>query len=223
MDTLKDFEKVIKRKCHIQAPMTYHSTLCSVPDCYGNCHEHCGLNFSLDPSQLSRCIAMHNRGSTCKVCGHRRDDHRHYNTLWKEVEEDERVVDEEAEKKYREATSEKDRKEAMKERAQIAIDELTKNVDDAIIQLGILAEEYANLSLSGSFAGQVEKSLKLLELNIEKMRNDGSDPEVIKKVEKSMASMDDKLKVLREAKQKTQEKSNFAKFKSVLAAAFAST
>lgn len=51
------------------------------------------------------------------------------------------------------------------------------------------------------------------------MRNDSSDPEIIKKVEKSMASMEDKLKVLREAKKKTQEKSNFAKFKSILQSA----
>ena len=49
------------------------------------------------------------------ICGHLRDDHRHYNTLWKEVEEDEKVVDKAAEKKYNEAKTEKEKKESMKQ------------------------------------------------------------------------------------------------------------
>lgn len=100
----------------------------------------------------------------------------------------------------------------MKERAQKAIDQLTMDVDDAMIQLGRLAEEYANLSLSGSFASQVDKSINLMELNIDKMRNDGSDPEMIINLERSMASMQGKLRVLREAAQKAREKTNFVTF-----------
>ncbi|KAG7090681.1 hypothetical protein E1B28_009779 [Marasmius oreades] len=203
--TLKDFQKIIKRKRHIQDNKTYHSTLCSVPDCYSNCHEHCGLNFSLDPYQLGECAAMDLKGVVCTVCGHERDHHRHYNSLWNEVEEDERVVDRDAEKKYKEAESEVEKKEALRLIAQKAIDELTKDVEEAIIQLGRSADEYANLSLSGNFSSQVEKSISLMKLNIEKMQNDGSDRELIVKLEKSMESMERKLDILKEAMKKARE------------------
>lgn len=50
-----------------------------------------------------------------------------------------------------------------------------------------------------------------MELNIDKMRI-GSDPDMIKKLEESMASMQDKLRVLREARQKAWEKLSFVTF-----------
>lgn len=179
-----------------------------MPGCYGNCHEDCGLDFSLDPKKLAPCDAMDEAGVMCLKCGHKRVDHRHYNSLWKEVEEKERVVDQEARKKYLDATTEKEKKEAFLQSVQNAIDELTKDVDESTVELGRLAEEYAGLSLSGSFASQVEKAIQLMELNIEKMRNDGSDPEMVKKLEASMKGMQDKLQVLRDARQKAREKAN---------------
>lgn len=142
------------------------------------------------------------------ICGHLRDDHRHYNTLWKEVEEDEKVVDKAAEKKYNEAKTEKEKKESMKERAEKAINRLTEDVEESTVELGRLAAEYANLSLSGSFTGQVEKAIKLMELNIEKMRNDGSDPQMIARLESSLVSMQKKLQVLREARERARKKDN---------------
>lgn len=148
---------------------------------------------------------MDNRGVKCSRCGHKRSAHRHYNSVWKMIEEDERVVDKKAKKKYLEATNEKDKKEAMKERAQKAIDELTREIEGAITQLGRLAEEYANLSLSGSFSGQVEKSIDLMEFNIAAMQENGADSEIIKKLETCMASMQAKLDVLKEARQKAEK------------------
>ena len=103
-----------------------------MPDCYSNCHEHCGLDFSLKPKDLESCEAMDFHGRKCLICGHLRDDHRHYNTLWKEVEEDEKVVDKAAEKKYNEAKTEKEKKlieggsfDDIVERAKKVLDEVT--------------------------------------------------------------------------------------------------
>ena len=118
-------------------------------------------------------------------------------------EEDERVIDKVAEKMYYEAESER-LKEAMKAMALKAVDELTRGIEEAIAQVGSLATEYANLSLSGSFAGQIEKSIKLIALNIEKMQHDGSNPEMIGRLEKSMSHMQVKLDILRVANQKTR-------------------
>ena len=166
------------------------------------------MDFSLKPKDLESCEAMDFHGRKCLICGHLRDDHRHYNTLWKEVEEDEKVVDKAAEKKYNEAKTEKEKKESMKERAEKAINRLTEDVEESTVELGRLAAEYANLSLSGSFTGQVEKAIKLMELNIEKMRNDGSDPQMIAKLESSLVSMQKKLQVLREARERARKKDN---------------
>ena len=105
---------------------------------------------------------------------------------------------------YYEAELEKLKKEAMKAMALKAVDELTRGIEEAIAQVGILATEYANLSLSGSFAGQIEKSIKLIVLIIDKMRHDGSNPEIVGRLEKSMSHMQVKLDILRVANQKTR-------------------
>ena len=86
-------------------------------------------------------------GEKCIECGHPRERHQHYNCIWVEKEEDERVIDKEAEKMYHEAESEKFKKEAMKAMALKAVDELTRGIEEAIAQVGSLATEYANLSL----------------------------------------------------------------------------
>ena len=146
------------------------------------------MKFSFDPENLADCSAMEIFGENCVECGHLREKHHHYSCIWVEKEEDERVIDKVAEKMYYEAESEK-LKEAMKAMALKAVDELTRGIEEAIAQVGSLATEYANLSLSGSFAGQIEKSIKLIALNIEKMRHDGSNPEIIGRLEKSMLHM----------------------------------
>lgn len=186
---MKKFEKVIKRKRHVQASTTYHNTLCSVPGCYSNCHKLCRINFTRDPSRLTRCSAMDKRGVKCKECGHKTSYHRHYDSVWKVVEEDKRVVDKKAEKKHREAMDEKDRADAMKRRAQKAIDELTRDVADALTKLERLAKEYANLAQSGSLSGEAEKTIALMEYNIATMRKYGADSEMIKKLEKCVSIM----------------------------------
>ena len=195
----------MKRKYHKQVDKSYHSTLCCEPNCYRNCHERCGLIFSLDPNVLKRCVAIKQLKTKCSICGHERDSHRHYNALWEEVEEDEKVVDEEARKKYGEAQNVVQRKEVLRELCQVSIDDFAREVDDITREIGKLAEEYGNLSLSGSFSSQVEKSIEVLNLNIDAMKTDGSDPEMIAKLEKGKVHLAEKLGVLREAREKTRK------------------
>jgi len=44
-------------------------------------------------------------------------------------------------------------------------------MEEATEQIGRLAAKYSELSLSGSFSGQVKKSVKLLETHLEGTRN----------------------------------------------------
>lgn len=78
------------------------------------------------------------------------------------------------------------------------IDGVTIDMGKSTILIGELAEQYAQLSLSGSFSGQVKKSVKLLETHLEAIRNK-SDPETIKQIEASLEQLRAKLEVLERA------------------------
>lgn len=125
------------------------------------------------------------------------------------MEEDERVIDKNAEKLYNDAKTEADKKEVLQKQTQTAIEGLTVEVEKSTALLGTLAEDYAKLALSGSFSSQVSKAITLLELNIEKLQSNGSDPEMIAKLKKSLEAMQAKLTVLQAASKKAKEKSNF--------------
>jgi len=51
------------------------------------------------------------------------------------------------------------------------IESTGKETAEATEQIGHLAAKYSELSLSGTFSGQVKKSVKLLETHLEGMRN----------------------------------------------------
>ncbi|PFH47861.1 hypothetical protein AMATHDRAFT_76995 [Amanita thiersii Skay4041] len=77
-------------------------------------------------------------------------------------------------------------------------DDVQKSVDtlarrNCLAEVGELTQSYAKLSLSGSFAGQIKKSVRLIEVNLEAMRHNKADLKSIEKVEKSLEHMKDKL------------------------------
>lgn len=209
MNTYKEFQAVIKRKVRYQKSTPHHNTVCSVPDCYSNCHEGCGLSFTLNPDQLAGCVAMDRTGGTCSItaCGHSRDYHRHFNTLWDWKEDEQVTVDEAAKKKFEAAKTHKEFKQVLVDEMQVSVDRLTMGIDEQTTELGRLADDYAKLSLSGSFASQVAKAVTLLEQNIEGMRNTGVDQATIEKVETSLKNMQAKLDLLNKANERKKAKS----------------
>ena len=87
-----------------------------------------------------------------------------------------------------------------------AVASLDVDMEESLARVGFLTESYAKLSLSGSFAGQVKKSVRLLETNLQAMlSSNNADHKSIEMVEKSLESMKAKLKVVEEAKAKTKE------------------
>jgi hypothetical protein len=202
MKQYENFKSVISSKLWVQEDTSNHNTLCAEPNCYSNCHVGCSLDFSLDPNTFVHCAAMD--GNSCRRCSHSYDSHRHYHSVWRRQDHSQEKIDREAERKYNEAKKEKNVHETMIVDLDQVILDLDLELEEALISLGRLTESYARLSLSGSFAGQVKKSVKLLEANLEAMRNNRADPKSMEMVEKSLDSMKQKLKVVEAANEKAQ-------------------
>jgi len=198
MRIYEKFESVITKKFHVQEYTTRHNTLCSYSGCYSNCDPNCYLNFTIDPSHLSGCGAMSN--GRCTRCGHGQYYHRHYNSLWKLVDDRQVVVDHMAKARFKSALDEKTRKGQLMAALQRARDNLTKAIGEETIELEKLVTEYAGLSLTGSFSGQVDKSVKLMELSLQGMLESGADEDTIKKMEQSSETSRARLRLLTSGK-----------------------
>jgi hypothetical protein len=107
-------------------------------------------------------------------------------------------LDEAAKKRHEEATRLLKEKTVSILDVQKTVEGITIEMGESTILIGELAEQYAQLSLSGSFSGQVKKSVKLLETHLEAIRNK-SDPETIKQIEASLKQLKAKLEVLERA------------------------
>ena len=205
MKQFRNYQSVITKQVWVQSPTLRHNTVCSVPDCYSNCHVPCDLGFTLEPKGLLQCMAMRN-GDTCQHCSHSYLDHRHYNSQWKQEDDTQTTIDKDAEKKYKEAARNSTLQQKMLADLKSAVASLDVDMEESLARVGFLTESYAKLSLSGSFAGQVKKSVRLLETNLQAMlSSNNADHKSIEMVEKSLESMKAKLKVVEEAKAKTKE------------------
>ncbi|KIY66908.1 hypothetical protein CYLTODRAFT_354146 [Cylindrobasidium torrendii FP15055 ss-10] len=204
MKTYKEYEKVIRSPTWIQDERDYHNTLCSVPKCYSNCHQHCGLSFSLDPADLVGCAARDQRDRTdnpkCVQCGHGMLDHRHYNSLWMKKEEVQTSVDESAKARFFKAKLDAEQQAKVQKQVQDAVDAMSARVADQTAEIGRLAEEYSQLSLSGNLAGQVQKAVRMVELHAEAMAGQSTDEQTTNRVQHALKTLKDKLDLLNKAK-----------------------
>ena len=203
MKQYENFKGVITSKVWKQERTSSHNTLCSKPNCYSNCHIQCGLKFSLDPEQFLGCSAIKG-GNVCRECNHPYDSHRHYNSLWKLEDHRQESIDHKAEEKYNKAKREKNNRETMIVDLDNVISRLDSELEETYSSLSRLTESYAKLSLSGSFAGQIKKSVRLMEESLEAMRSNKElqDLKSIEMFEKSLENMKRKLKVVEAANEK---------------------
>lgn len=210
MELYKRYESVITQRVNKFVDTKQHNTLCDYPGCYSNCHIECALNFSVNPDNLATCVAfgVSRRLPNCsrQNCGHPIAHHRHYNSVWKLVEDKQVTVDTVAKKKYENAKEESEREELRMEELNKMVDQLGEGLAEATAKVGELTRSYAKLSLSGSFTGQVKKSVQMLELNVETMRSNGTDEDTIRTVQKSLDNMKAKLKLVEDANALAQKK-----------------
>ncbi|EDR10204.1 uncharacterized protein LACBIDRAFT_325891 [Laccaria bicolor S238N-H82] len=198
-----NFKSVINKKTWVFEDKPRHSTLCGHPQCYSNCHINCSVGFTLDPAKLGGCEAFSR--STCRKCHHSITEHHHYNSVWYEKSETHDYIDADAKRRHDEANK-------MLQTATVSIADVRKVIEstgkemaEATEQIGRLAAKYSELSLSGSFSGQVKKSVKLLETHLEGIRNT-SDQMSIDQMEASLAQLKEKLRVLEVAADAARKK-----------------
>ncbi|PFH47909.1 hypothetical protein AMATHDRAFT_49936 [Amanita thiersii Skay4041] len=190
MKQFQNFKRITTLNTWVQSPTYGHNIL------------YCSLDFALDPSALFFCGVM--TGGICNKCGHSYLDHRHYNAEWTQQTETQTQVDADAERKYKDAENNKAKQEQLKIAVNGEISRLDKELDSLLILVGNLSQSYAKLSLSGSFAGQVRKSVRLIETNLEAMRNSKADPKSIEKMERSLENMKEKLRIIEAAGTKSR-------------------
>ncbi|PFH47908.1 hypothetical protein AMATHDRAFT_87438 [Amanita thiersii Skay4041] len=197
MQQFQNFKTTITHNTWVQSPTFGHNLLCSRPGCYSNCEMYCNLRFTLDPSVLRSSTVM--SGGVCRRCGHSYLDHRHYNVQWTQRADTQVWVDYDAERRYKDAESNKAKQEQLKIMTDREISRLDKELDNLLILVGDLMQSYSKQSLLGCFAGQVRKSVRLIETNLEAMRNSKADAKSIEKMEKSLESMKEKLRIVETA------------------------
>ena len=205
MNINKEYSSIMWRTMHVQADTSYHNTLCTVRDCYSNCHEQCSLEFLMDPDEIGRRCAIFDdndrRVTNCTVCHHSFRDHRHFHSKWSVETKPETVTDDDAQKKYNEAQSTVHSIQFQQSRIKDAIKLFETKIREHEESLGKLCLEFQGVALSGSFAGHIASAIRLLEVRLATMKSNGTDSQGIKRMEDRIASLQQKLDIVERAKQ----------------------
>ena len=90
---------------------------------------------------------------------------------------------------------------ALAETSNRALEDLGRIINDAMDDLAQSANEYAHLSLSGSFSTPLEKAILLLERQCKESEEKGVDPEQLEKVRGSLEEMKGRFSLLRKAQE----------------------
>ncbi|KAK2467589.1 hypothetical protein APHAL10511_000444 [Amanita phalloides] len=200
MEQYENYRNVTTRKVWEQVETQTFNMICCHPQCYINCH------IGREPMPLfhviTQILRLFNIMHPCHTCGHPLLHHRTCQSLWEERDAVDVVVDEDAKQKFDEAKQQNDEHRGTMDDLDHDIARLDNDMEETLASIGRLTESYANLSLMGSFAGQVKKSLRLLEVNLEAMRNNKADMRSIELVEQSLESMKRKLRMVEEASEK---------------------
>lgn len=199
MSAFSNYETTVSLPIWKHQDSDTYNTLCSQIQCHSNCHIRCTLNFSLDPRGIKGCLAMD--GETCRQCSHSLWNHHHYYVKWVNVIDQQHSVDQEMKRKWEEAKSNKEKGEITVAAIERTLDEFDSTIDTNTRDLAQLISDYANLSLSGSFVAQVEKTVSLLEQKLKGTQESG-DLHDVEKVRVSLEEMKKKLDLLRKAKEK---------------------
>jgi hypothetical protein len=192
------------RTLHVQTDTSHHNTLCTVRDCYSNCHESCSLEFLLDPNQIGRlCAAFTSYGrrvTNCVICHHSYREHRHFHTKWDVKTKSEKVTDYQAQKKYNQAQSEVYTIQYQKSAIQKGIDGFESEIRQHEEHLGKLCVEFQDVALSGNFAGHIASAIRLLEVRLSTMKSNGTDAQSIGRMEGRIASLQQRLDIVERAR-----------------------
>ena len=140
--------------------------------------------------------------TSCSECTHPHLFHFHLRSEWVKVHDAQVAIDSNMKRKWQAAKNEKEKADALAETSKRALDDLGLIINDAMDDLAQLADEYAHLSLAGSFSAPLEKAIWLLEQQCKGMEEKGVGPEQLEKVRSSLDEMTGRLDLLRNAQEK---------------------
>ena len=190
MHEFSKFEGTIWR----QQPAPTLNYLCIEPNCYSTC--------AVDHSVGGIALLFIEDFSSCSVCNHPHSSHSYLHATWEKVYDSQLSVDDNARRQWEAAKDEKERTEALLATSTGALGDLSNIIDAAMDELARLAEEYASLSLSGSFSAPLEKAVWLLEQRCKGIEERGLGVELLTNVRTSLDHMKGRLDLLRKAKEK---------------------
>ena len=156
---------------------TFHY-LCGEPHCYSTCY--------VDDNTVSALLLVQFQPLPCDVCHHSHSSHFHAFAKWV------KQADDDMKKKWEAVKDEKEKAEALIAASDRTLGDL---IDEGMDELGQLAEEYADLSLSSSFSGPMEKAIRLLVLHCKNMEEQGVSRDQLEK-------MRGRVELLRKVKEK---------------------
>ena len=192
MHDFSKFEGIINALVWRQQPAPTLNYLCLAP----NCHSTCGVKHSVTGVFL----LFPRQFSSCSKCNHPHLSHFHLHSTWEQVYGAQLSVDDDTRRQWEAAKDEKERTEALIATSRGALGDLSRIIDEAMDELARLAEEYASLSLSGSFSAPLEKTVWLLEQRCKGMEEKGVGLEQLTKVRSSLEHMKGRLDLLRKAR-----------------------
>ena len=170
-----------------------HTTLCSVKECYSNCHLPCYLDKSFDKSVFKRC-ASHGGSEYCKKCGHHYTKHYHNEVKFEKVTEEKDFIDENLRKEFETA-------QTQEERARILLRKLEKQLEDSKAErdrlsrkLLVTIDEFHTLGINRNYAMLIESQLRAIETRLE-----GTAGQEAADLEKTKEALEKKLDIVNDA------------------------
>ncbi|KAB5588720.1 hypothetical protein CTheo_7843 [Ceratobasidium theobromae] len=170
-----------------------HNTFCDVDGCNYNCHESCNLPKITEYTELGKYCEVFDFGesTTCLVCTHALEKHRHYNQ--KKIEVDIPIPDEVAtilEQAKKDGTN----YEQAEKSAQAIIDAAKARVVEARKVLQQRIEDFNATSLSKNFSGHIHAAIKLLRHQREKAQANPIAADQLPVIEAAIEHFEKKLK-----------------------------
>ncbi|KAL0572166.1 hypothetical protein V5O48_009794 [Marasmius crinis-equi] len=196
-----------------------HSTLCIASGCYSNCDPHCSVRFTLDSKSLgNKCSVFKDPGiphagegvtARCRICSHLAEDHQHHRSKWVKKMKTGTVIDEDAERRFKQANSEAEKTSILMEGVQNTIRELEREIADLENELSELCDRYNDLAISGSFTGYISSAIRLLKTREQTMKKEGAAPDALDRMADRIWSLENKRNIVEEAEKAKRSKSGF--------------
>ena len=137
--------------------------LCTVPNCYSNCHLQCQLPMSFHERNS---ICFDNGRCDCRECGHSYKYHYRAYRRWEKKINDINLVNDEIRKKIKAATSMEDRAKVIKEGFEKQHKDSEAERQKLSAQLLEKIEEFGKLSVGRNYAKLIDSQIEVIKLRI---------------------------------------------------------